>query len=158
SALLTSRNVVDRFATTRSGALAPAGRGVPMARVRVSAATAVFAVVTALLTFAAPAGAATGDWPSFRHDATHSGTNPDETTIGTGNVASLTTAWTGATGNLITSSPAVANGTAYVGAYDGKLYAFDAAGVTNCSGAPTTCSPLWTGATGDYIHSSPAVS
>src|SRR5439155_14154109 len=67
--------------------------------------------------------------------------------------------WTGATGNAITSSPAVAGGVVYVGSYDDNLYAFDAAGATNCSGGPptATCAPLWTGATGDFIISSPAV-
>ena len=33
--------------------------------------------------------------------------------------------WTGATGAVIISSPAVANGVVYVGSYDHKLYAFD---------------------------------
>ena len=58
----------------------------------------------------------------------------------------------------IVSSPAVANGVVYIGSYNGKLYAFDAAGVTGCGGSPKTCSPLWTGATGGNIDvSSPAV-
>jgi hypothetical protein len=30
------------------------------------------------------------------------------------------------------------------GSTPGRLNAFDAAGVTNCSGAPKTCQPLWT--------------
>ena len=45
----------------------------------------------------------------------------------------------------------------YVGSNDGKLYAFDATGVTGCNGSPKTCTPLWTGATGSYIEDSPAV-
>jgi hypothetical protein len=45
----------------------------------------------------------------------------------------------------------------YVGSYDHKLYAFDAAGSTNCSGNPPTCSPLWTATTGSVLVSSPAV-
>jgi outer membrane protein assembly factor BamB len=44
-------------------------------------------------------------------------------------------------------APAVANGVVYV--LTNKLYAFDAHGVTNCSGSPTVCQPLWTnGGTG----------
>jgi PQQ-like domain len=39
-------------------------------------------------------------------------------------------------------APAVANGVVYV--LTNKLYAFDAHGVTNCSGSPTVCQPLWT--------------
>ena len=46
-------------------------------------------------------------------------------------------------------SPAVANGVVFVGSDDHKLYAFDAAGTTSCSGTPKTCTPLWTATTGD---------
>jgi outer membrane protein assembly factor BamB len=55
------------------------------------------------------------------------------------------------------SSPAVAGGAVYIGSKDGKLYAFDAAGSTNCSGSPKTCQPLWTATTGAGIQASPAV-
>jgi hypothetical protein len=57
----------------------------------------------------------------------------------------------------VQSSPAVANGVVYVGSEDTKLYAFDAAGTTNCSGTPKTCNPLFTAATGGGVDSSPAV-
>ncbi|HEU6439818.1 MAG TPA: PQQ-binding-like beta-propeller repeat protein [Terriglobales bacterium] len=70
--------------------------------------------------------------------------------------------WTASTDNWwISSSPAVYNGEVYVGGAgpNGHLYAFDAAGITNCSGAVPnrTCSPLWTAATGAAITSSPTV-
>ena len=55
------------------------------------------------------------------------------------------------------SSPAVAGGTVYIGSVNGSLYAFDAAGTTNCLGTPKTCLPLWRGTSLDYIFSSPAV-
>ena len=58
----------------------------------------------------------------------------------------------------VQSSPAVVNGVVYVGSDNGKLYAFDAAGNTNCSGTPKTCAPLWTASTGSSVFSSPAVS
>jgi outer membrane protein assembly factor BamB len=50
-----------------------------------------------------------------------------------GNVYALDAAtgaqlWTFTTGNVVGSSPAVANGVVYVGSQDGKLYAFDLAG------------------------------
>lgn len=70
---------------------------------------------------------------------------------------------TGATAGPVESAPAVANGTVYVGSdgpnnlYDGDLYAFNAAGSTNCSGAPTMCSPLWTGEALGGVKDSPAV-
>ncbi len=120
-------------------------------------ATAAGAAILLVLAFATPSGAAAGDWAQFRHDNPHSGSQSQETIIDTGNVASLAAAWTGTTGGFVESSPAVANGVAYVGSGDGNLYAFDAAGVTNCSGTPVTCTPLWIGPTGTSIDSSPAV-
>jgi hypothetical protein len=71
--------------------------------------------------------------------------------------------WTGATAGPVESAPAVANGTVYAGSdgpntlYDGDLYAFDATGHTNCSGTPTTCSPLWIGEALGGVQDSPAV-
>jgi outer membrane protein assembly factor BamB len=63
--------------------------------------------------------------------------------------------WQGLAGpqSILDSSPAVANGTVFVGSFDGKLYAFDAEG---CGQA--TCQPLWTGATGASIESTPTIS
>jgi outer membrane protein assembly factor BamB len=63
--------------------------------------------------------------------------------------------WQGLAGpqSILDSSPAVANGTVFVGSFDGKMYAFDADG---CGQA--TCDPLWTGATGASIESTPTVS
>jgi hypothetical protein len=55
------------------------------------------------------------------------------------------------------SSPAVVNGVVFVGSGDGKLYACAAAGNTNCSGTPKTCTPLWTAPTGGAVQSSPSV-
>jgi len=57
------------------------------------------------------------------------------------------------TGDIITASPAIANGLVFVGSQDYKLYAFAADG---CGAA--TCEPLWASAsTGFLIESSPAV-
>ena len=48
------------------------------------------------------------------------------------------------------TTPAVANGVVYVtsntatSASTATIYAFDAAGKTDCSGSPTVCAPLWT--------------
>ena len=67
--------------------------------------------------------------------------------------------WTAATSSNPTySAPAVANGTVYVGSWDSKLYAFDAAGTKNCSTTtPKACTPLWTAATPSNIGGTPAV-
>ena len=105
-----------------------------------------------------------GDWSQFRNDPVHSGYNVNETMISASNVAALGVAWTGtdyvapnvspaATTGPIDSSPAIADGVAYVGSLDGKLYAF----AVDCASGGGTCMPLWTGATGDMIESSPAV-
>ena len=66
--------------------------------------------------------------------------------------------WTAATGGAVRSSPAVADGTVYVGSDDGKLYAFDAAGLFNCAaGPPRTCLAQWVTTTGAAVRSSPVV-
>ena len=72
--------------------------------------------------------------------------------------------WSATTDNWwISSSPAIySHGSSrqvIIGGAGGKLWAFDADGVTNCSGtAPTrTCTALWTGQTGAAITGSPAV-
>jgi outer membrane protein assembly factor BamB len=81
------------------------------------------------------------NWTQFRADPGHSGNQPLEFKIGTTNVSALSESWTATSwGN-----PAVADGVAYVA--DGTLSAFDAAGVTNCSGTPKSCAPLWTAPT-----------
>lgn len=74
--------------------------------------------------------------------------------LATTNGASL---WQAPVGAGVVSSPALAGGVLYVGSNDSKLYAFDAAGVQGCSGAPSTCAPLWSTITGGAVRSSPAV-
>ena len=64
--------------------------------------------------------------------------------------------WTGNATSINVASPLVWNGTVYAGSTNGTLYAFDAAGVTNCSGTPKTCAPVWTATTGDSIYAPPA--
>jgi uncharacterized repeat protein (TIGR02543 family) len=56
-------------------------------------------------------------------------------------------AWTYATGDWVSSSPAVANGVVYIGSRDHDLYALDA----------VTGAPVWSYATGGQVDSSPAV-
>jgi outer membrane protein assembly factor BamB len=62
--------------------------------------------------------------------------------------------WQGLAGpdSILESSPYVAGGRVFIGAYDGNLYAFDANG---CGQA--TCQPLWTGAMGGRTESTPVV-
>ena len=66
--------------------------------------------------------------------------------------------WTAQTGGPIRfSSPAIVDGTAFIGSLDHKLYAFDAAGKKECGGTPITCAPLWTATTDAPLYSSPVV-
>jgi hypothetical protein len=62
----------------------------------------------------------------------------------------------GAAGSM--SSPAVSGSVVYAESTD-ELFAFDAGGVTNCSGTLTTCSALWTAAlpVQPEVYASPAV-
>jgi outer membrane protein assembly factor BamB len=65
-----------------------------------------------------------------------------------GSPKKCTPVWTAATGGMIsTQAPAIAGGVVYIASFDKRLYAFDAAGSTHCSGTPKTCTPLWTATT-----------
>lgn len=97
-------------------------------------------------------GLGTAGWNLYAFDAA------DGSTTCSGTPKICAPLWTATTG-LVDDSPAVAGGVVYVGSngLGGKLYAFDAAGNTGCSGASKTCAPLWTAATGNAVESSPAV-
>jgi len=90
------------------------------------------------------------NWAQFRNGVQHRGLNPLENVLNPQTVSGLSQAWSGATTSLIyDSSPAVANGLVYVGAFDGNLYAFNATTGALLSG--------WPVATGGLTFSSPAV-
>ena len=82
-------------------------------------------------------------WPQNSYGPDRNGYQPNETTIGTANVGTLALVRTYKAASGGASSPLIANGILYE-VIAGTLYAFDATGSTNCSGAPTTCTPLWT--------------
>lgn len=84
------------------------------------------------------------DWMSFGFDGGNSRYNNTDKTITDANVGNLTPAFAGITGGQVRTSPAVANGVAYVGSRDGYLYAFDAHGITGCNASLERCDPLWT--------------
>ena len=84
-----------------------------------------------------------GEWTMFRHDLLHTG-NPDAgTAVPSGNIK-----WTFTAGDSIHSSPAIVDGTVYVGSRDYHLYALDAA----------TGKMKWSFQGGSWFDSSPAVS
>ncbi len=83
-----------------------------------------------------------GEWAMFRHDLGHSGTTDSSSTLPQGELK-----WVFSTGAPIHSSPAVADGSVYVGSQDSKLYALDAA----------TGAKRWEYKTGSWVESSPAI-
>lgn len=87
------------------------------------------------------ASAAAADWPMYRFDAARTGAT------GPGPGAELAMVWNYTTGFPVYSSPAVVDGTVFVGSWDGKVYALDA----------RTGEEVWTFDTGTAISSSPAV-
>jgi outer membrane protein assembly factor BamB len=96
------------------------------------------------------------NWSERGFDPANTGFNPFENVIGLSNVSELSVAWSGPIGDVSGASPAEVDGVVYFGSKDKHLYAFDAAGVTNCSGTPKVCQPLWTAKTG-RIDGTPAV-
>ena len=85
------------------------------------------------------------DWAQYRQNAQHTGTNPFENGLSTGNVAKLNPACTlSAHGAL--SGAAIYDGIAYVGSSNGKVYAID-----------SRCKVKWAFATGGAVRGTPDV-
>ena len=88
------------------------------------------------------------NWTQFHFSADHKGVNPLETILDSSNVSGLHEVWTGMTEDMFgLASPVVARGIAYIGSYDGHLYAFDA----------VTGDLLWRAGSGDIREATPAV-
>ena len=83
-----------------------------------------------------------GQWAMFRRDLGNSGATGTDTSVPRGAVK-----WVFATGGAVHSSPAVVDGTVYVGSRDARLYALDAA----------TGAKRWEFRTESWVESSPAV-
>src|SRR5439155_605251 len=92
-------------------------------------------------------GSGAVDWPMFHNTLDREGWNPSEHVLSAGTVAGLAQKWAVTTGDIVFSSPAVVNGVVYVGSFDHKVYALDAA----------TGAVKWTTTTGGEVESSPAV-
>jgi outer membrane protein assembly factor BamB len=87
---------------------------------------ALVAIATGLA--AAPAtSAVASDWPTYGYSPSRTGLNPNETTLGTGNVKSLTQRWSVDLGGEVDAQPVVAAGVVYVGSEMGRFVAVDAA-------------------------------
>jgi outer membrane protein assembly factor BamB len=68
--------------------------------------------------------------------------NQYENTINAANVSQLKVFWTASTTGIISSSPAIVNGVAYIGGQDGFVYAVNA----------TTGAIIWTAATANHVY------
>ena len=89
---------------------------------------------------ASPVAGGGGDWPLYGHDVT--GTKSTTTAgISAADVAALSPLWEVEVGGPVSSTPVIADGVAYVGSYDGNLYAIDL----------PTGSVVWTYATGAAV-------
>src|SRR5580693_2227386 len=94
-----------------------------------------------------PAGKCINNWSEF-HRPNMVRWNPCEKVLGVNNVGNLSLKWSYATGDVVDSSPAVANGVVYVGSLDHNVYALNA----------STGALLWSYTTGGPVGiSSPAV-
>jgi polyvinyl alcohol dehydrogenase (cytochrome) len=87
----------------------------------------ILALLAAVAPLARADAPATCDWRAFGHDLAHSfeqrsGCSP----IDAGSVARLTPKWAVHTADSVTASPAVVDGTLYVGDWSGTFYAIDA--------------------------------
>ncbi|HXQ61173.1 MAG TPA: PQQ-binding-like beta-propeller repeat protein [Acidimicrobiales bacterium] len=63
------------------------------------------------------------DWPTYGHDAQH--TFHGRTTLTEAKATSLEVAWYFPTGDAVTATPTVVDGTVYVGSWDDDFYALD---------------------------------
>lgn len=104
------------------------------------------------------------DWLDVGGNAAHSGFSPLESSINSTKWSTLHRVWTAAvqpsSSTSVPSSVVVSGATVYVHSNTGQLQAYDAPGSANCSGTPTTCTPLWTaaadGTSGTPTQSDPA--
>src|SRR5947209_744939 len=83
-------------------------------------------VVAVALVVIEPAVAADDNsWPMYGKNLQHTFANPGSQ-VNPGNVASLQPAWTYATGDAVSASPAIVDGVLYDGSWDGFFFALDA--------------------------------
>ncbi len=70
-----------------------------------------------------PIAAGPWDWPTYGHDAQH--TFDGRTTLTEATAKSLKVAWFFRTGDVVTATPTVVDGTVYAGSWDDNFYALD---------------------------------
>lgn len=95
------------------------------------------------------------DWPHYRFDEKHTGYQRFETTLNKDNLFNVVQLWHGFLGGELVylSSPAVADGIAFIGEVDGTLVAYPADGC----GSDDCVHPLWQSSYLAQITASPTV-
>ena len=95
------------------------------------------------------------DWTMFGFDAALTHSSFDKA-INSANISTVKQLFTHATASSDElGSPVESNGVVYVEDGNVGLEAFDANGITNCSGTPNQCSPLWIGSIGSLVFRHP---
>ncbi|HLG15115.1 MAG TPA: PQQ-binding-like beta-propeller repeat protein [Blastocatellia bacterium] len=79
-------------------------------------------LVRTIVVIALFAAVALADWPMYQHDPAHTAIAVG-TTINAGSVARLAEVWKFTTGDWVTGTPIVVDGTVYIGSWDGNFYA-----------------------------------
>jgi hypothetical protein len=85
----------------------------------------VVVVVVALVVIQPVVAADENSWPMYGKNLQHTFANPGSQ-VNPGNVATLQPAWTYATGDAVSASPATVDGVLYDGSWDGFFFALDA--------------------------------
>ena len=122
--------------------------------------TAAVSQGTAVASPAAPVRASgagtttTASWPMAGHDLGNTRNNPDETVIGTGNVAALKQKWAVTFPSYLTSTPSISGSTAFLPDQAGNMSAIDI-GTGGVLWQRTVQS--YTGVTHDIVRAAPAV-
>ena len=117
-------------------------------------ATALAVTALSVLTTSVAAGKLADAWAQFGKTAQHVGKAQRQGVFGPQALGRLHVDWIGSYGSDAAdeSSPVIANGTAYVAGFDGRLSAFPVGGC-----ATLVCQPLWQGVTANDITGAPAV-
>jgi polyvinyl alcohol dehydrogenase (cytochrome) len=120
-----------------------------------SSARRIVAAVAMAVAVVPSATASAADWPSGGQNLQNTRQQPAETTIGTGNVASLLPRWSFTTVGDVSATPAVDATTVYFPDSAGSLYAVDrATGTLRWQSSISAA----TGITSDYARATPALS
>src|SRR5205085_10401998 len=120
---ITRQSVARRSLPTRHRVLVGAAVAVALLAGAASSVEPASALRTGASSRARRAAPGPWDWPTYGHDPQH--TFHGRTTLTPALAPRLRKAWEFRTGDAVTATPTVVNGTIYVGSWDGFFYAID---------------------------------